>query len=143
MKAKPAIICLLALAAIASCIPRIALYSPAAYREAVELKVEARALVLKGTEPYRDHAEEAEKLMLRVEKAYEYARGIPDNELSAGQWEILKNPQGHLLGGFLREWRDSTALGRFYVEEKARQIDLAFDQIIGLESGKAKKGGGE
>lgn len=139
-------ICALALITaltLTACFPRIALYSPAAYREAVELKVEARLLVLKGTEPYRDHAEEAGKLMVRVEKAYEYAKGIPDNELTVKQWEILKDSGGNLLGGYLEKWKAEGTLGENYVVEKSRQMDLAFDQIIGLESGKVKRTGGE
>ncbi|MCU0608060.1 MAG: hypothetical protein MUF78_11760 [Candidatus Edwardsbacteria bacterium] len=134
-----ALILIISLSALATCAPRIAWYSPAAYATAVDLKVETRALALKAAEPYAGHAAAVDALLLKLEKAFEYARGIPDNQLAARQWEIIRAPQGELAGGFFRQWKEQGALDPAFVAEKARQIDLAFDQIIGLEGSKDRR----
>lgn len=126
---------------LATCAPRIAWYSPAAYANAVDLKVETRALALQAAEPYTGHAAQVEALLLKMEKAHEYARGIPDNALAARQWEIIRSPEGSLAGGFFRLWRERGQLEPAFVAEKVRQIDLAFDQIIGLEAAKDRRPG--
>jgi hypothetical protein len=129
----------LVLSILLSCVPRVAWYSPEAYTNTVDLKVETRNLVLTGFEPYDKHADEIGKLSVRMEKAYEYAKGIPDNEITTKQWEIMKDPARNLAGGFFKMWKEKGALGETFVAEKAKQIDLAYDQIIGLESHKIKK----
>ena len=76
--------------------------------------------------------------MLKVEKAYEYAKGLPKNEISTRQWQVLKDPERHLLGGFIKRWKVDDTLGEGYIQEKKKQVSEAFDYIIGLESGKIK-----
>ena len=82
-------------------------YSQFAYQQATSLKVEALALMDKATEPYENHKKEVEELQTKIEKVYEYIKGQPKNELSARQWEILKDPERNLLGGFLKRWKKS------------------------------------
>jgi hypothetical protein len=119
---------------------RIAPYSEVAYHYATSLKVESLALVAKATEPYAEHRAEVEKLQLELEKAYEYARSRPDNELSTRQWAILLDPQRALLGGVLARWKSEGMLARAFVDNMKAQIGAAFDTISGLESGKVKPG---
>jgi hypothetical protein len=109
-----------------------------AYQQAISLKVDSLALMGKATQPYVDHETEVETLMLRIEKAYEYARGRPNNQFMTQQWEILKDPERNLLGGFIKRWHDEGSLSVSFVIEAKRQISSAFDQIIGLESGLIK-----
>ncbi|MCS3859678.1 hypothetical protein [Salinibacter ruber] len=73
-----------------------------------------------------------------MEKAYEFAKGRPENEISARQWRILIDPDRDLLGGFLADWKKQSAFSATFVEEKKTQIARAFDTIIELESGKKK-----
>ncbi|MRR10735.1 hypothetical protein EG831_11830 [bacterium] len=134
-----AAVLVISLATLATCAPRIAWYSPVAYANAVDLKVETRALASRAAQPYAGHAAEVEALLLKLEKAYEYARGIPDNQLAARQWQIITAPDGELAGGLFRAWRERGALEPAFVAEKVRQIDLAFDQIIGLEGSKDRR----
>jgi hypothetical protein len=136
---RTAIGCALALLVLGTCVPRVAMYSPAAYDAAVSLKVDTRTLVLKSGEPFPHHRDAVRELAVRMEKAYEYARGIPDNELAAGQWEIMRDPARGLAGGLFREWEEQGTLAPAYAAEKSRQIDRAFDQIIGLESRKVRR----
>ena len=113
-------------------------FSPKAYENATSLKVEALAVMDLATEPYLDYRTEVQALVIKVNQAYEYAKGLPKNEISAKQWEILKDPGGHLLGGFLKKWEAESTLSSGYITEKKEQIAAAFDTIIGLESGKIK-----
>jgi hypothetical protein len=133
---RATIIGMLALAALLSCVPRVAWYSPTAYTNTVDLKVETRNLVLKGVDPFEKHADEIDKLNVKIEKAYEYAKGIPDNEITTKQWEVLRDPERNLVGGFFKMWKEKGTLGESYIVDKAKQIDLAYDQILGLEVNK-------
>jgi len=50
-----------------------------AYETAIDLKVDALVLAEQSVEPYTNHASSAESIVVRVRKAHEYAKGIPDN----------------------------------------------------------------
>jgi len=114
----------------------ISVFSPEAYKQAVELKVESLELMSFATSPCADYEENAAYLKTELRKAYEFALGRPNNELSAGQWEILINEEGNLLGGFLKRWEAEDALSEMFVSEMQTLVSDAFDTIIGLESGK-------
>lgn len=116
----------------------IAPFNQVAYEQAISLKVESLALMDNATAPFAECRQEVRALRLKIDKAYEYARWLPKNEISARQWEVLKDSDRHLLGGFLERWRKESVLSKGYVEEKKRQVADAFDTIIGLESGKIK-----
>jgi len=76
--------------------------------------------------------------MMEVEKAYEYAKGRPKNEISAQQWEKLKDPDKNLLGGFIKRWMEKETLKKTFIQGAKGIVSDAFDTIIGLESGKIK-----
>ncbi len=116
----------------------ISIFNETAYEQATSLKVEALLLMGKATEPFDSHLKDVESLAASVEKAYEFAKGRPKNEISAKQWEILKDPERNLLGGFLKRWKEESTLSRAFVNEAKLLIGDAFDTIIGLESGKIK-----
>lgn len=120
------------------CTSLISPFNQAAYEYATSLKVEALALMDKATEPCSNHQEEINRFMIEVEKAYEYAKGRPKNEISAQQWERLKDPQKNLLGGFMKRWKEKETLKKTFIQEAKGIVSDAFDTIIGLESGKIK-----
>lgn len=123
-----------------ACSSLIATYNETSYQYATSLKPEALMLMDKATENYVDHADEVEALMLRVEQAYEFVAGIPKNSESAGQWKILKDPDGNLLGGFMRRWKSNRTLGATFIKDvKEDTVGPAFDSIIMLESLKIKQ----
>lgn len=68
---------------------------------AVDIKVDALRTLERAEEPFSRNQSRIEALRVRMEKASEYARGRPRNEASARQWEIMKDPDGHMMGGFL------------------------------------------
>lgn len=131
---------LLVVGALGACGPTISKFNETAYEQATSLKVESLALMDAATEPYQEHANSVRALERELEKAYEYAKGRPDNEISARQWEILIDEDGDLLGGFLARWEDESTLNAALIKEKKKQVRAAFDTIIDLESGKIKPG---
>ena len=135
------IIAMIALALMLSaCSSLIAPYNETSYRYATSLKPEAMRLMKRATEDYADHAAEVDALMLKVEQAYEYVAGLPNNDESAAQWKILKDPNQNLLGGFMKRWKKDGKLGKAFVD-LAREdlVGPAFDAIIELESLKIKQ----
>lgn len=128
---------LLALLAFAAC-SSISTYDQTAYLQAVNTKVDALALMTKAVEPYTNHRNEVAEFLIELDKAYEYERGRPLNRDTLMQWDILRDPNRDLLGGFLKEWKEDGKLLPVYVERKKAQISTGFDQIIQLENGKIK-----
>jgi hypothetical protein len=114
----------------------ISVFSPEAYKQAVELKVESLELMSFATSSYDDNEENVTYLKTELRKAYEFALGRPNNEISAKQWEILIDEEGNLLGGFLKRWETEETLSEMFVTEMQLLVSDAFDTIIGLESGK-------
>lgn len=140
MKRAPGLGAVVALLVAASCGPTIAPFSEQAYDLAVTLKVRSLALMTHAGRPYADHADAVAELRLELERAYEFAKGRPQNEDSAAQWALLIAPEGNLLGGFLARWQERSTLSPAFVTEARALVSAAFDQIIGLESGKLKPG---
>ncbi len=116
----------------------IALYDETAYSQIVSLKVDSLSLIEKATEAYSLHEAEVKELQKELQFAYEYARGKPKNEITAEQIFLLINPEGYLLGGFFTRWETEGSLREAFVENAKALIADAFDQIIGLESGKIR-----
>jgi hypothetical protein len=120
----------------------ISAYDQTAYQQAVNTKVDALVLMDKAVEPYVNHRNDIAAFQTELQKAYEYERGRPLSKITLAQWDILRDPNRDLLGGFLKEWKQEGKLMPVYVERKKDQIGAAFDQIIQLESGKIKTAGG-
>ena len=116
----------------------IAPFSQTAYEQATTLKAEALILMEKASEQYSLHKNEAEKVRLDMDTAYEFAKGRPKNELSTQQWAIVRDPERNSLGGFLKRWEKEGVLNQTFVSEAKKLIADQLDQISGLESGKAK-----
>lgn len=122
--------------ACAGCSPAIAPYSPIAFEKAVDMKVDALRLMQQAEEPASGFERKIDNLKRDLDRAWEFAKGRPHNEHSARQWELMRDPKAHLLGGFLSRWETEGSLGPVFIAESQRLISLAFDAIIGLESGK-------
>lgn len=116
----------------------IATFDQVAYDKATGAKAEALALMDKATDSYSAHVKEIEAVSLTIDKAYEYDRGRMLNAITVQQWQILRDPDRNLFGGFLRRWREKGSLRPDYIAEKKPDIAEAFDQITGLEIGKRK-----
>jgi hypothetical protein len=129
----PLLVCLL----ISAC-STIATFDQVAYDKATGAKAEALVLMDKATDSYSTHLKEIEAVSLTIDKAYEYDRGRALNTITVQQWQILRDPNRNLFGGFLRRWHDKGSLKPDYIAENKPDIAEAFDQSTGLEIGKRK-----
>jgi hypothetical protein len=123
------------------CAPLISEYSLDAYKNATSLKAETLGLIDKSGDKFATHKSEVDALTIKIDAAYEFAAGIPNNQLSAAQWQILRNPEGNLYGGFVRLWAKQGTLSPAYRAGKKKEISDAFDQIICLEVNKKETKG--
>ena len=128
-------------AVLVGCVPLSPLHSATAYGMATGLKAQALTTMSKATNPFDEHAEEVAALVLEIDKAIEYARGRPRNEIAVLQWELLMGPDAALLGAFLNRWEREDTLGDAFVQESRAQVASAFDSIIRLESGLVRGSG--
>jgi hypothetical protein len=111
-------------------------YSLEAYKNATSLKAETLALVAKSTGSYSGHVEDVEALNVKIDAAYEFAAGTPNNQISAEQWRLLRDPDGDLYGLFLNYWRQRGHLAPALSDQLGAQIGEAYDYIICLEANK-------
>ena len=121
-----------------SCSSMQAAFSEQAYQQAVNLKVESLNMMDKATQLYELHEEEVQALKIELQKAYEYAKSRPNNSESMRQWEIMIDPEGSLLGGFISMWKERGQISTTMVEQSKGNIEEGFDIIMELESGKRK-----
>ena len=115
-------------------------YDPTSYLNATNLKAEALLLVEKAKDPPAVHAAAIDSLRLKLMQAYEYERGKgAPNKITVDQWRRLSDPEGALLGGFLKKWTgENRGQGAVFLEGLSKNIGEAFDLIIKLESAKVK-----
>jgi hypothetical protein len=130
---------LLVLLLVAAC-STISPFNERAYEIATSAKVDALAITSLATEPFASHTAAVQALRLEIDKAYEYAKGRPQNDEAARQWAIIRDPQRNSLGGFLRRWEERGTLDPTFVQEAQGLIADGFDTVIELESGKRKQG---
>lgn len=121
-----------------NCTRSIALYDQYAYTHTTIIKVDALNLMSLAVEKVSDHKDKIDNFMNDLQKLYEYEKGRPRNEITVKQWDLLLNPEGHLLGGFIARWNKEEKLNQTFVDEAKKLVSNAFDLISGLESGKLK-----
>jgi hypothetical protein len=121
---------------LSACAPLIADYNAESYKTATTLKAETQALIDKSGDSFANRRAEIDATTTRINAAYEYAAGLPSNQLSAQQWDILRDPNGDFYGGYIRMWRQNGSVGPVFRSEKRQQIGRAFDYIICLEANK-------
>lgn len=121
---------------LSACTPLIGPYSQKAYENATSLKVETLTLMDRALTPYANNTERVENLEMELKKAYEYVKGVPNNNLSASQWKILIDKDGRLVGKFFKRWEEREVLKRIMIDEYKKIVSDSFDEIICLEANK-------
>jgi hypothetical protein len=116
-------------------------YDPTSYKTATDLKAESLLLIQKATEPPGPYSVAIESLRVRLQQALEYEKGKgTPNSITVRQWEILLDPKGNLLEGFLRKWQaDNKGYSEIFIEGVSKNVSDAFDEIIKLERHKVMK----
>jgi len=120
------------------CGPYIARFDVGFLEFMVNLKARALTLVEKAIEPYEPHREECEEMIKDLDRGFRNAVQKTANHLTIKQWEILSNPRGYLLGGFLEKWKQEGQLHAVFIGESKTIIAAAFDSLIRLENGKPR-----
>lgn len=119
--------------AVFACAPLLAPFSEPAYEHATSLKARSLAMVALSGDDFAAHDDEARALLVDVDAAYEYAKGIPKNQLSTSAWNEMRDPSGGLLGEFVGKWQRSGQQNAAFRAAKSEQIAQGFDVIICLE----------
>ena len=116
----------------------ISVFDQYAYTQGTALKVDAMNIMNKATQPYASQMAGIEEVTTRIEKAYEYEKHRPKNLFTVKMWEIVKNPDRNLFGGFIKRWKEKDTLSATFITEAKIQVGEAFDMIVELESKKIK-----
>lgn len=119
-----------------ACAPLIAQFNAEAYKNATSLKAETLSLIDKSGEAYSTRKKEVEVLTTKIDAAYEYVAGLPNNQITAQQWQVLRDPNGVLYGAFVRVWQRQGTVSPAFRTQCKLQMAEAFDQIICLEANK-------
>jgi hypothetical protein len=116
----------------------IADYSLEAYTYATELKAKSIALVGASKDPYAKHKDKAEKLLVEISAAYEFAAGIEKNNEAAKMWSLIRSPDENLMGGFIGFWKQKQPGGMSagFISEFKKDVAYGFDRLICLEANK-------
>ena len=109
-----------------------------AYTQTTSLKVDAMNIMDLANEDYTLHEKSVQELQTKLQKAYEYEKNRPKNEITIKLWDKILDTNGHLLGGFLKRWETDDKLNAVFIQEEKKIVADAFDQIAGLESNKIK-----
>lgn len=117
----------------------ISVYDQQSYAQTTELKKDALELMDLAVNEYSDHEGEVNGFLAEIEKALNYERARPHNEITVEMWEKLTNPDGDLLGSFIKMWKEKGKVSSTFVEGAKGSISEAFDKILELEEGKKKR----
>ncbi len=116
----------------------MAAFDSYSYSQTKALKTEALQLMDLATDSFRLHVSKVDHLKNKLETSRQYEKSRRKNSITVQQWNVLLNPDGYLLGGFLKEWEESVTLNKTVITEEAKIIGDAFDQITELEAHKRK-----
>jgi hypothetical protein len=122
--------------ALASCTPFAGPFSEQAYRNATSLKARSLALVAASGEQFVVQRQEVTALLTDIDAAYEYARGLPRNEVVTEQWRLIRDPRAGLVGTFAVEWERQGSFGSVFRQEFSGEIAFAFNTLICVETTK-------
>ena len=115
-------------------------FDRAAHQQAAALQTETLTLMAQAAEPYSAHQASVDALNAKILARYEAAAIAPDNEPLTRQWELMRDPQGSLFGGFVVAWQATGALDAGQRDEAAARVSAAFDHILCLEIAKGSGG---
>lgn len=102
-------------------------YSPYIYDQTGEMKKQAIALMDKAESPYSKYSEKVELLMSDIESLSTQDKLRKNNKIKIKQWELLKDPEGHLLYGFFNKWQKDTTLNETFIDLERKLVSESFD----------------
>lgn len=111
-------------------------YDQHVYSQTTGLKVDALKLMDKATRAYDSQSEAISNFTDKWDKLYEYELHRARNDIRISMWNLLRDPDKNLMGGFLKRWKTESTLSETFINEAKIQVGRAFDQLAELESGK-------
>lgn len=111
-------------------------YDQYVYAQTTGLKVDALKLMEKAERPFDAQKEFIDKFTDQWDKLYEYELHRKNNGIRITMWNLLRNPERNLMGGFLKRWKTDSVLSPAFISEAQTQVGKAIDQLSELESGK-------
>jgi hypothetical protein len=111
-------------------------FSDYAYKQDQTLKTASLELMSQANESYTLHESDVNNLTSDLNKSLAYEKKRKNNEESIRMYMLLINPNGNLLGGFLKNWKTSGTLSPTFINQFKPQVSEAFDKIIELEDSK-------
>jgi hypothetical protein len=116
----------------------VAPYDQYVYAQTTGIKVDALKLMDRADKTYSSQSEAINKFTDQLDKLYEYELHRKNNSIRITMWQLLRNPDKNLLGGFMQKWKKENSLSGVFIGEAKIQVGKAFDQLSELESGKIK-----
>ncbi len=118
---------------------KTALYDQYSYQKTTEIKVTSLQLISNATTTYSLHKMDADKLLLEIDKQIEYEKNKPDNEITYAMWQLVRDDEKNVLGGFIKRWSEKGSFSPIFVDEAKKQVSSAFDVLIQYEVKKDKQ----
>ncbi len=117
---------------------QIADFSLEAYKNATSIKARSLNLIEVSTNSYASQKQKAEQLLLDIDVAYEFSAGFENNSEATEMWDIIRDGDENLMGGFVAFWRDRSPSGVSpdFAENFRDEVVFAFDRLICLEANK-------
>ncbi len=139
MKSVKKIFGLLSILLLFSCTAtKTALYDQYSYQKTTEIKVSSLELMSTAATSYSLHKTDADKLLLDIDKQIEYEKNKSNNEISYAMWQIVRDQEKNLLGGFIKRWSEKSSFSSVFIDESKKQVSNAFDILIQYEVKKDK-----
>ena len=105
----------------------------------MSLKTDAVSIMKKGAKSFSSMAPKINELKTKMSDQIDYEKTKGEKNLKTVQMlEILSNPDGNLLGGFLKRWENDGKLNATFIKEAAGLVSKNFDKVINLEKKKKK-----
>lgn len=114
------------------------LYDHFTYTETIKTKLDALSLIDKSDTAYSDSEVQITELKNQMEKMVIYEKGKNKNQLTTKMWELISSDK-HLMGSYLKLWKEKGSLNTAFKEEAKPQIEEAFNLMIFYEEKKDKQ----
>ena len=118
------------------CVHLIADYDQVTYKSLTDLKAETMLFLEKvnADQPYAEYAAKFDDLQLQLEKVYQYEKGKKLNSDTIGQITEIRT----MLQETMDRYKEQNKLSSFYLQEKIKQLETAFDLAISTENSKSR-----
>lgn len=115
-----------------------ATYSPYLYERTSELKTNSLSIMDKAGEPYSKYESKIAALKSEFESVDRQEKLRKRNNTKIKQWDLMLDPQGHLLYGYFNKWQNDTILSETFIRLEKGLIEESFETIQATEKDRLK-----